>query len=49
MLPMSPTDASMTLTAARASGKPLDIGYDDIAAAILTLATVTHHQNGMKP
>lgn len=22
---------------------------DDISAAILTLATVTHHQNGMKP
>lgn len=27
----------------------VDLGYDELAAGLLTLATVTHHQNGMKP
>lgn len=27
----------------------VDLGYDEIAAGLLTLATVTHHQNGTKP
>lgn len=27
----------------------VDLGYDELAAGLLTLATVTHHQNGTKP
>ena len=27
----------------------VDLGCDELAAGLLTLATVTHHQNGMKP